>query len=249
MITIKELGKRIKEHREDLDMTQADLADKVGLERPAITQIESGNRETTSLELAKLAKIFDVSMDELLKKESEEAMPESSAINIPEFNRDKFEQVLLYILEKCGARPNVGETVLYKLLYFADFNFYELYEEFLTGASYRKIQHGPAPCEITEVIKKMIEQKKLKKVVTEYFGKPQKKYLPLVEPDLSKFSASEKEVIDQVIMGLSGLNASSISEHSHKDVPWEITKEKEIINYDSVFYRTPPYSIRSYAEE
>lgn len=249
-MTTKELAKKIKKYREDLDLTQADLADKVGLERATITQIEAGNRDITSLELGKFAKVFNVSVDDILSEnESEETLPKSSAINIPEFNREKFEQVLLYILEKCGARPNVGETVLYKLLYFADFNFYELYEEFLTGASYRKIQHGPAPCEITDVIKEMIEQKKLKKVVTEYFGKPQKKYLPLVEPDLSKFSASEKEVIDQVIMGLSGLNASSISEHSHKDVPWEITKEKEIINYDSVFYRTPPYSIRSYAEK
>ena len=248
-MTIKELARRIKEYREGLDMTQADLADKMGLERATITQIESAHREISSLELAKFAKIFSVNADELLSDEKEEVMPKSSAINVPRFNREKFEQVLLYILEKCGARPNVGETVLYKLLYFADFNFYELHEEFLTGASYRKIQHGPAPCEITDVIKEMIAEKKIKKIVTEYFGKPQKKYLPLVESDLSKLSASEKEVIDQVITGLSGLNASTISEHSHKDVPWEITKEKEIINYDSVFYRTPPYSIRSYAEE
>lgn len=249
-MTVKELAKRIKKHREDLDMTQADLAGKIGVERPAITQIEAGSREVSSLELAKFAKIFGISVDELLSKEKKEkTLPLSSAINIPDFNRDKFEQVLLYILEKCGARPNVGETVLYKLLYFADFNFYERYEEFLTGASYRKIQHGPAPCEITDVIQKMIDQKKIKKVVTEYFGKPQKKYLPLVEPDLSKFSASEKEAIDQVIGSLSGLNASAISDYSHKDIPWEITKDKEIINYDSVFYRTPPYSVRPYAEE
>ena len=249
-MTTKELAKKIKQYREDLDMTQADLADKVGLERPAITQIEAGHREIASLELARFSKIFGVSVDELLSEdEKEESLPKPSAINIPEFNREKFEQVLLYILEKCGARPNVGETVLCKLLYFADFNFYELYEEFLTGASYRKIQHGPAPCEITDVIKEMIEDKKIKKVVTEYFGKPQKKYLPLVEPNLSKFSASEKDVIDQVIASLSGLNALAISDHSHKDIPWEITKEKEIINYDSVFYRTPPYSVRSYAEE
>jgi len=157
--------------------------------------------------------------------------------------------VLLYILEKCGARPNVGETVLYKLLYFTDFNYYELYEEFLTGASYRKIQHGPAPCEITDVMKEMIESKKIKKIVAEYYGKPQKKFIPLIESDLSKLLASEKEVIDRVIGNLSGLNASTISDYSHKDIPWEITKEKDIINYDSVFYRTPPYSVRSYVEE
>ncbi|MDD4141558.1 MAG: hypothetical protein PHR20_02025 [Bacteroidales bacterium] len=34
--------------------------------------------------------------------------------------------VLLYILERCSGKTNVGKTVLYKLLYFSDFNYYEL---------------------------------------------------------------------------------------------------------------------------
>ena len=33
--------------------------------------------------------------------------------------------LILYILGKCGQRPNIGKTVLNKLLYFSDFNFYE----------------------------------------------------------------------------------------------------------------------------
>jgi len=43
-------------------------------------------------------------------------------------------------LEKCGAKPNVGETMLYKLLYFVDFNYYELFESSLTGEAYRRIK-------------------------------------------------------------------------------------------------------------
>ena len=44
-------------------------------------------------------------------------------VSIPHLKRKKFENVLLYILEKCAGKPNVGETVLYKLLYFSDFNY------------------------------------------------------------------------------------------------------------------------------
>ncbi len=48
---------------------------------------------------------------------------------------------LLYVLNKVGCKYNVGETVLYKLLYFIDFDFYEKYEEQLIGATYVKNHH------------------------------------------------------------------------------------------------------------
>ncbi len=46
----------------------------------------------------------------------------------------KFKEVLLYILGKVGSLPNVGETVIYKLLYFIDFDYFEMYEEQLIGS-------------------------------------------------------------------------------------------------------------------
>ncbi|GAJ05638.1 unnamed protein product, partial [marine sediment metagenome] len=43
--------------------------------------------------------------------------------------------------------------------------------------------------------------------------------------------------------------ATEISNYSHKDVPWLTTNNGEIIDYESVFYRTKPYSVRTYIEE
>jgi hypothetical protein len=76
-------------------------------------------------------------------------------ISIPQKNLKKFEQVLLYILCKVGSKPNIGETVIYKLLYFIDFNFYEKYEEQLIGATYIKNQYGPTPKEFIKVVDTM----------------------------------------------------------------------------------------------
>jgi len=56
-------------------------------------------------------------------------------------------------------------------------------------------------------------------------------------------------VIDDVLNRLSEMNANQISAYSHGDVPWMTTKDGETIDYESVFYRTPPYSVRAYAEE
>jgi hypothetical protein len=44
------------------------------------------------------------------------------------------------------------------------------------------------------------------------------------------------------------MNASQISEYSHGDVPWLTTDDKKIIDYEKVFYRTTPYSVRNDAE-
>ncbi|MDR1944825.1 MAG: hypothetical protein LBQ59_01735 [Candidatus Peribacteria bacterium] len=49
---------------------------------------------------------------------------------MPETNEKKFREVLLYILEKLSSKPSFTETVLHKILYFSDFDFYELYEKF-----------------------------------------------------------------------------------------------------------------------
>lgn len=45
------------------------------------------------------------------------------------------------------------------------------------------------------------------------------------------------------------MNASTISEYSHQDVPWIVTPERHRIDYESVFYRTPAYSVREYTED
>ena len=134
------------------------------------------------------------------------------------------------------------------MLYFIDFNYYEKYEEQLIGATYIKNHYGPTPREFIKIVKEM-EGKDLVKIQDKYFQHPQTKYIPLKDPNLSKISAQEQKVIDDVLFTLSDMNASKISEYSHNDVPWMTTEEGDVIDYESVFYRTTPYSMREYSEE
>jgi transcriptional regulator with XRE-family HTH domain len=243
------LAKKIKKYRKDLGLSQKQLAKLLNLPRPSVSHMESGQREVSSSELAELSKIFRVSADDLLSEIMDKRRRIPTKISVqPKFNKEKIKQVLIYVLQKCGAKPNVGETVLFKLLYFIDFDYYELYEEYLTGESYRKISYGPAPCHFNTIVREMIG-KQLQKVSTEYYGKPQKKYIPLVEPNLRELNARELEVVDRVIERLSSMNAAAIEEYSHQDVPWEITKDREIISYDTVFYRKASYSVRVYPKD
>ena len=93
----------------------------------------------------------------------------------------------------------------------------------------------------------MIEAGEIKKVAIDYFGCRQKKYLPLIFPDLSIISAREKQVIDTVLDGLSSKDAATLTDYSHEDMPWKMSQDKEIIDYEAVFYRTPAYLVRPYS--
>ena len=254
------IGRRIKELREKAGMSQDALAQKMSLPRPAISQIESGARKVAADELMNLAKLFRVSVDDLLNPgkepevhlhegKEEKAIKPQMRISVPQKNLQKFKEVLLYILNKVGAKENIGETVIYKLLYFIDFDFYEKYEEQLVGATYIKNKYGPTPVEFVKIVDRMIKDEEVEKVKSEYFKLQQTKYLPRRKPDLTKLTATEVEVIDDVLSRLSDMNASQISAYSHGDVPWVTTNDGDAIEYESVFYRTPPYSVRAYAEE
>ena len=159
----------------------------------------------------------DFILNPIIKSEAKEE-DSNTRISVPKLQVNKFKNVLLYILENCAGKPNVGETLLYKLLYFSDFNYYELHEEHLSGATYRKLPYGPVPNKLDAIIKSMIDEGDLQRIKTEYHNYPQTRYIPLKKADLTKLKASEKEVIDKVIDQFSDWSARAISEYSHKDI-------------------------------
>ncbi len=257
------IGKNIKLLRERAGLTQEALAKALKISRPAVTSIEQGRRRVSSDELARLAKTLKVTSDQILglvaarptvfdAANRSDVVRESGTslrIAVPQKNVEKFKEVLLYVLARVGAKPNMGETVLYKLLYFIDFDYYEKYEEQLIGATYQRNHFGPTPMEFSALVDAMSEKRELVRVARPYFDFEQKRYLPLRNPDLSKLSGRELHLINDVLRRLSDMSARQISEYSHKDVPWLATDEGGIIAYESVFYRTPEYSVRGDDDE
>ena len=254
------LGIRLKALREARGWSQDELAQQLGIHRVAVTQFENAQREVSAEELSQLSEAFAVSADVLLdlKKDIQVVLEEGKKnkkqpaqemrISVPELKVDKFKEVLLYILNKVGSRPNVGETVIWKLLYFIDFDFYEKYEEHLIGATYIKNIYGPTPVESGKILSKMIEDGDVVAVKSQRSGFDQKKYIPSREPELSKLGAHEIKLIDEVLERLSHMGARQISQYSHGDIPWVTTEEQAKIDYEAVFYRTPQYSVRDYGD-
>jgi len=233
----------IKNLRKKFGMSQEELARRLNMSRPTLINLEKGERPLKLEEENKVKEIFGI------VEAHESKFDESVRIEIPQKKLDKFKQVFLYILERVGGKPNVGLTVLYKLLYFIDFDYYEKYEEQLMGLTYIKNHHGPTPKEFIKVIEDMKKKKEIEEVKSRYFTFEQRKYLPRINADLSQLNGRELEMIEAVLARLSDKSATELSDYSHADVPWSSHEDGEEINYESVFYRNDPYSVRKYEDE
>jgi transcriptional regulator with XRE-family HTH domain len=176
-------------------ISQSKLARILDLSRPTIIKILSGKRELRISEADKLAMNLGISTAEIFgetseveiileKKSTKKNSKIKQRISVPARNVEKFKNALLYITQKIGALPNVGQTVLYKILYFCDFDYYEKYEEQLIGATYIKNHFGPTPREFSAIVKEMMKDGQIEEVVRKFYDKDQKAYLSAKNPDL-----------------------------------------------------------------
>jgi len=252
----------------DYKISQSQLARILGVSRPTIIKILSNQRELRISEADKLAMNLGISVAEIFgnmpeievvlnknpsknssKKTAKTKTQNKERISVPAKNVEKFKNALLYITKKIGALPNVGQTVIYKILYFCDFDYYEKYEEQLIGATYVRNSYGPTPREFAKIIQMMIKDGEIEEVTTKFFDKGQRKYLPVKNPDLSVFSGRELQHIDEEIARLGHKTAKELSDFSHKDVPWISTEIGKDIPYEAVFYRTKETSVRIYEKD
>lgn len=254
----------MKTLREREGVTQEQISKVIGVSRPTYITIESGAQVLNVPQAQKLAKFYGMNVEDIIEErvspkprvileKNESNEPKKTApeirISVPQNKVEKFKEVLLYILEEIGARPNVGKAVLCKLLYFIDFDYYEKYEEQLMGATYIKNHFGPTPPAFPEIVKEMEEQGDLMTVKAKRYTYDQKKFLPLRKAELQNMSVREKEMIDNNIQRFKDFNAKQMEEYSHRDVPWITADDGHVIDYESVFYRTPEFSQRNYDDE
>ena len=262
----KEFITTIRKLRERAGLSQSDVAGAVGIARATYVKLENGGREPKQSEIMALARYYEVSPLTIMTgehlveepaavyhhapKHKTKTREKRTVVPVPEpsprLHPEKLRDVLLYVLEKIGAKPNVGETVLYKLLYFIDFDYYEKTGQSITGLTYVRNHFGPTPTrDFVSVVEGMKANDELEVVETKYFKNTQKKYLPRMSTELQQLSANELKHIDETLARLSDKSATELSDLSHYDTPWLATKPGEVIDYQLAMYRTAVTSVRS----
>ena len=156
-----------------------------------------------------------------------------------DFDKDKFKMVLHHIIYKCGFRNTVGRTVLHKLLYFSDFNYYKEFNQSITNESYVKKERGPVPIHFEMAIEELVEENKINLGKRRLpCGKIMNRYFSLKGPEID-LKNEELTIVNKVIKELSHMNGKQIGEYSLRDVPARKTQYADIIDYDLVFMRKP----------
>ena len=244
-------SKTIRQLRKQADKSQQDVAEALNIARATYASLEADRRPPNLDEINALAEYYQIAPANLISGQIDTVSEPVAAYTFskeedivprdlnPKTNPKKLREVLLYILNKVGAKPNVGETVLYKLLYFIDFDYYEKTGQSVTGLNYIRNHFGPTPVrEFREVVEGMEQNEDLEIIETKYFNNTQKKYLPNKRPELHELRADELKHIDETLARLSDKSAAELSELSHYDTPWLSTPAGEKIDYRGVFYRT-----------
>jgi hypothetical protein len=111
-----------------------------------------------------------------------------------------------------------------------------------------KNTHGPTPVIFSKIISDLEAEGAIEAIKSKFYKYDQTKYLinPNMSISLSTLTAQELAHIDEELDRLSDMTAKKISELSHIDTPWKVAKEKEILDYEFVFYRPDETSVGEY---
>jgi hypothetical protein len=155
------------------------------------------------------------------------------------FNASKFKELMLYAAERSKTDERFGATKLNKILFFSDFLSYGLAGVPITGATYQKLEKGPAPKQLKPIAREIVSEKSGIFIKRPWFNYTQTVLIPMRPANRNLFSAEEIDLVDEVIRDLAPRDASETSELSHdRSEAWQIAEIGEIIPYEAVFLST-----------
>ncbi len=158
--------------------------------------------------------------------------------DIAEIKLTKDEALVAYICNKLSNDPYFGSIKLNKVLHACDGVSFLKDGKPISSFKYVKQGKGPTPepLKFLTIRDNLVQRGVLHKKNVERFGFIQKRYECEIDIDVSAFTSQEIETINSVIIDLSNLNATELSEKSHSP-SWTAAKFKEempIFTYMSV---------------
>ncbi len=153
-------------------------------------------------------------------------------------NEEKYKNIILYLSSKLGGEIR-GKKKLAKLLYFADFDFFEKENTSITGEIYKALPMGPFPVHMENIIKELEKEKKLtvsaEDGVAGYL--PTEVYRTKAEAKRGIFSKEEIKILDRVVIKYGNLNGKQLEDLTHGEAPYIGTEPNKEIVYELAYYR------------
>lgn len=159
----------------------------------------------------------------------------------PRLDKDKLKDLILYVVNRVGP-GDLGAVKLHKVLWFTDLALMYLTGKTACGETFLKKPRGPWGSHVDKAIKALEREGRMVEREGNLAGYHQRQFFALVDPNLSRFDATEISIVEQIISTVCYEHtAASISELTHDDL-WERTPENGVIPADCVFdrLRCPP---------
>lgn len=219
----------IEAFRKKIGKNQDEVAGYLWIARPTYSKIEKWSIEPSLWQAVKLAGLFDVDIAEFLGEDVWVKKTENT-------DWEKYKQIIQFFIEngtyKTGAIP---KTKLAKLCYLADFTWYYLNLESITGLQYRRIQQWPVPDAFFTMIEEMTESQDISLEVQGWAHLIRN----ISHVSTDKLSLEEKSLLHKVADKWRDANTKEIVDFTHEQLPWMMCDEKELIPYHLITQEDP----------
>lgn len=224
-------SEKIKNIRKTKMISQAEVADKIGVSRSTYIDVEKGEKELTLSQLKQMAGLFNISLEELIY--------DTAQIAFTDYNLEKYKQIVLNCLESGGDTKDgkITKTKLAKLVYLVDFSWFYNHLEPMSGLNYRRIQQGPVPDQYFRIIDELYESGaiSIKNKGTAFLIEATEN----VSKDL--LSVDELKMIKAVSEKWKDKSTLEIVDFTHRQLPWKICRQGELIPYELITQEEPEY--------
>lgn len=212
----------IKVLRTKKGLSQAELAQKIGISRLSYIAVEQGKRDLTLGEFEKLSGVLGVSLEELERGE------------VPDY--EKYKQMILAFLRMGGKIP---KTKLAKLVYLADAGWFYYHFESMSGMQYRKIQYGPVADSYFRVVDELYENGQINIEQTEDGAMLISQTRAGAKKALSGIKKEESKLIKDIVEKWKGKKTKEIVEFTHNQLPYLCARDNEIISLGLITQEDP----------
>lgn len=149
------------------------------------------------------------------------------------FDREKFKTLVHYICYRCEDPTRLGAVKLNKILWFSEVAHYVKFGRPITGETYMKLEHGPVPSHMPEVLRALQDEKAL------VVRRPELQYETTLYfasegPAISGFTPEEISMVERMLEEIcDNHTATSISRLSHDEI-WDMAEIGEEIPYEAM---------------
>ena len=147
----------------------------------------------------------------------------------------KLKNLILHI----GANPhvrNLGETKLWKLVYFIDVTALRETGRTITGSDFIRYDHGPVPSRGEKSLKQLSRDGRIA-IVQERFPSFRINRVVVSDPPEEKiFSAAELDLIGRICRAYGDKSAAYLSELSHREPAWHYAGQLAPLSPELMLY-------------